>query len=490
MLFSSILSTLPEECMAQELKKLPDITTNFADWYNEIVYQAELADQAPVRGCIVVRPYGYAIWENMQAILDAKFKEHGVKNAAFPLLIPLSFLQKEADHVEGFAPEIAVVTHAGGEKLEEPLVVRPTSETIIHHMFAQWLHSWRDLPFLYNQWCSVVRWEKRARPFLRTTEFWWQEGHTAHETEQEAHEMAKKMHHVYRDFMQDILAIPVFAERKPAHERFAGATETYTLEGIMPDAKALQMGTSHEISQSFAKAFEMKFQNREGEQAYPYLTSWGVTTRMIGAVVMSHGDAKGLILPPKIAPYQVVIVPIFKTETQQEVLAAAEKLAADLKSVARVTIDADDVSTPGAKFYKWELKGVPLRIEIGPRDIANKQVVIVDRLEGKKDIVAMDQLAHVVPAKLEELQKKLFERAFKRRAEQWIKTDKSLDELGPELSEGGKFYQVGWGGDPEAVNDLKKYHGTIRCILATNECKKCFHTSQPSKYDIIIAKAY
>ena len=470
--------------------KLPDITTNFSDWYNEIVYQAELADQAPVRGCMVVRPYGYAIWENMQAILDAEFKKRGVQNAAFPLLIPLSFLQKEADHVEGFAPEIAVVTHAGGEKLEEPLVVRPTSETIIHYMFAKWMHSWRDLPIIMNQWCSVVRWEKRARPFLRTTEFWWQEGHTVHETEQEAHEMAKTMHHVYRDFMQNVLAIPVFAERKPPHERFAGATQTYSLEGIMPDGKALQMGTSHEISQSFAKAFEMKFQNREGVEAYPYITSWGSSTRMIGGVIMSHGDNKGLILPPKIAPYQVVIIPIFKEETRNEVVAVAEKLAADLKAVARVTIDADDSKTPGAKFYQWELKGVPLRLEIGPRDIANKQVVIVDRLEGKKETVAMESLTTVIPQKLEDLQKKLFDRALKRRNEQLVKTDKSLDELGPELSEGGKFYQVGWGGDVEAVADLKKYHGTIRCILATNECKKCFHTGNPSKYDIIIAKAY
>ena len=298
------------------------------------------------------------------------------------------------------------------------------------------------------------------------------------------------MHHVYRDFMQDVLAIPVFAERKPAHERFAGATETYTLEGIMPDAKALQMGTSHEISQSFAKAFEMKFQNREGGESYPFLTSWGVTTRMIGALVMSHGDNKGLILPPKIAPYQLVIVPIFKTETQKEVLQAAEELATKLKSVARVIVDTDDSKTPGAKFYTWELKGVPLRIEIGPRDIANKQVVLVDRLEGKKETVAMDQLEKVVPEKLAELQTKLFERAFKRRAEQWVITDKSLEEFGPELSEGGKFYQVGWSGDVEAVNALKQYHGTFRCILSTKESKKCFYNGKPSLYDIIIAKAY
>lgn len=475
--------------MIQE-QKLPPINTNFSDWYNEVVYQAELADQSPIRGCMVVRPYGWAIWENMQAILDAEFKKKGVKNAAFPLLIPLPFLQKEADHVAGFAPEVAVVTHAGGEQLEEPLVVRPTSETIIHYMFARWMRSWRDLPFLYNQWCSVIRWEKRCRPFLRTTEFWWQEGHTAHETEKEAHEMAKTMHGVYTEFIENYLAIPVFAERKPAHERFAGATETYTMEAIMPDAKALQMGTSHEISQNFAKAFDMTFQNREGKQDYPYLTSWGVTTRMIGALVMSHGDHKGLIIPPKIAPHQIVIIPIFKAETQAMVIKAVDELAEKLKGVARVIVDTDDSKTPGAKFYTWELKGIPLRIEIGPRDIAHQQVVVVDRLEGKKEIVAINQLVTIIPTRLEELQKKIFERALQRRAEQWVKTDKMLDEFGIELAEGGKFYQVGWSGNVEAIDDLKKYHGSIRCILSRNEMKKCFHTGQPAKYDIIVAKAY
>lgn len=470
--------------------KLPDFNTQFADWYNEIVYQAELADQAPVRGCMVVRPYGWAVWENMQSELNTQFKAQGVQNAAFPLLIPLSFLQKEAEHVEGFAPEIAVVTHAGGNELEEPLVVRPTSETVIHHMFARWMHSWRDLPIKVNQWCSVVRWEKRARPFLRTTEFWWQEGHTAHETEQEAHDMAKTMHHVYRDFMQNVLAIPVIAERKPPHERFAGATETYTLEGIMPDGKALQMGTSHEISQSFAKAFDMTFQGREGQQTYPYLTSWGVTTRMIGAAVMTHGDNKGLILPPKIAPYHVVIVPIFKADTQQLVMSAVNDIAEILKNKFRVTIDADDSTTPGAKFYKWELKGVPLRIEIGPRDIEKQHVVMVDRLEGAKEICPWNSLEETVERKLNELQGKLFERALKRRSEQWVVTDESLDEFGPKLSDGGKFYQVGWSGDVEAVNALKQYHGTIRCILSKKESTTCFFSGKPSLYDIIVAKAY
>lgn len=474
--------------MAQ--KKLPDITSNFSDWYNDVVYQAELADQAPVRGCIVMRPYGYAIWENMQTTLDKQFKERGVKNCAFPLLIPMSFLQKEADHVEGFAPEVAVVTHAGGKELEEPLAVRPTSETVIHASFARWIKSWRDLPMKVNQWCSVVRWEKRARPFLRTTEFWWQEGHTAHETAQDAHNMSKTMHHVYRDFMQDYLAIPVFAEEKPPHERFAGATATYTLEAFMPDAKALQMGTSHEISQSFAKAFDMMFQDREGNQAYPYLTSWGVTTRMIGALVMAHGDQKGLVMPPKIAPIQIIIVPIFKAETQGAVLEAAHKLEKELKAAYRVEVDADDSSTPGAKFYRWELKGVPLRIEIGPRDLEAGQAVLADRLGLAKQAHKLEDLPTVIGEQLEIVQNTLFERALERRKQQWVITDKSIAEIGPELAEGGNFFQVGWSGDESTVDELKKYKGTIRCILSDKRSSVCFHTGKPSKYDILIAKAY
>lgn len=473
--------------MAQQL---PSFTKNFSDWYNEVIFLAELADHAPVRGCMVIRPYGWALWENMQDVLNKKFKEQGVQNAAFPLLIPLSFLQKEAEHVEGFAPEVAVVTHAGGKELEEPLVVRPTSETVIHAMFARWMHSWRDLPIKVNQWCSVVRWEKRARPFLRTTEFWWQEGHTAHETEQEAHDMAKTMHHVYRDFMQDYLAIPVVAAEKPPHERFAGATATYTLEAIMPDGKALQMGTSHEISQSFARAFDMMFQDRSGNQAYPYLTSWGVTTRMIGALVMSHGDDKGIVVPPRVAPIQVIIVPIFKADTQETVMTAVQKISQELKKQFRVKIDADESTTPGAKYYKWEMKGVPLRLEIGPRDIANNQVVIADRLGLEKKSYSVDQLSSTVAERLEIVQKALFERARERRDRLWITTDKTLEELGPELSEGGSFYQVGWSGDIDTVDELKKYKATIRCILSDKKSTICFHTGKPSIYDILIAKAY
>jgi len=469
---------------------LPDIKTNFSDWYNKVVYEAELVDQAPVRGCIVIRPYGYAVWENIQAILNKKFKETGHKNAAFPLLIPKSFIEKEAKHVEGFAPELAIVTHAGGKKLDEPLVIRPTSETIIHYMFARWIKSWRDLPMKVNQWCSVIRWEKRPRPFLRTTEFWWQEGHTAHETAAEAKEEAETMRDIYHDFMENYLAIPVVAAVKPEHEKFPGADVTYTFEAFMRDGKALQMGTSHIISQNFAVTFGIKFQDREGTMSYPHLTSWGVSTRMIGGIIMTHGDQKGLIFPPKIAPVQVIIIPIFREETKEKVLSAANKIKNELKENFRVEIDEDESTTPGNKFYKWELKGVPLRIEIGPRDIENSSVVIADRLGLSKDSCKIDLLSEKIKQKLELIQKELFNIALKRRDTQWVKTDKNLTEIGPELQKGGKFYQVGWSGDEAAIDELKKYQGTFRCILPTNEMKTCFYNGKPSKHDILIAKVY
>lgn len=470
--------------------KLSDINHNFSEWYHDVVFQAELADQAPVRGCMVIRPYGYALWENMQQELDRRFKETGHHNAAFPLLIPQSFLQKEKEHVEGFSPELAVVTHAGGKELEEPLVVRPTSETVIHAMFSQWIRSWRDLPMKVNQWCSVVRWEMRPRPFIRTSEFWWQEGHTAHETEQEALEEALMMHQIYRDFMEDWLAIPVIAAIKPEHEKFAGADRTYTLEGMMQDGKALQMGTSHLISQNFAKAFNITFQDRDEGVSYPFLTSWGVSTRMIGGVIMTHGDQKGLILPPKIAPIQVVIVPIFKAETKDAVLEVVNQLADRLKKQVRVKIDADETETPGAKFYRWELKGVPLRIEIGQRDIANQSVVMVDRLGLEKASCSWDALEATVADKLNLINKKLFERALEKRQANYHVTDEPLSVVGPKLADNNGFYEVGWDGDPAMVAELKKYSGTVRCVLPTKNSKTCFFSGKPSICDIIIAKAY
>jgi prolyl-tRNA synthetase len=396
---------------------LPDINKQFVDWYQEVIFQAELVDHVPVRGCMVVRPYGTALWENIVAVVDKKIKATGHSNALFPLLIPLSFIQKEAKHVEGFAPELAIVTKAGGKDLEEPYVVRPTSETIIHHMFARWIKSYRDLPLKINQWASVMRWEMRPRAFLRTTEFYWQEGHTAHATLEEAEAEVALMLNEYIDLAENYLAIPVFGKEKPASERFAGAERTFTIEGLMPDGKALQMGTSHLLSQSFAHAFDMKFQNKEGSISYPWLTSWAVTTRLIGALVMTHGDQKGLVLPPRIAPIQVVILPIFRKGADNEQLrAACATFAAQLKQQGiSVLVDDNEHDSAGAKFYRWELKGVPVRIELGPRDLEQRQAVIVDRLTLTKKPVALDVVVTETVRALEDMQSAMLERARQRR---------------------------------------------------------------------------
>jgi prolyl-tRNA synthetase len=471
------------------INKLPNIKTDFAEWYNEVVYTSELADHSPVRGCIVIRPYGYAIWENIRDILDKKIKETGHHNASFPLLIPESFLKREAQHVEGFAPEVAVVTYAGGKQLEEPLVIRPTSETIIHYMFARWLRSWRDLPLKINQWANVIRWEMRTRPFLRTTEFLWQEGHTAHETFDQAKEEVELMLEQYRDVIENYLAIPVVPARKPDSERFAGADITLTVEGLMQDGRALQMGTSHMISQSFAHAFNMSFQDRHGKVAYPYLTSWGITTRLIGAVVMVHGDEKGLILPPKIAPIQVVIIPIIKGSAKDEVLNVAHQLALDLKSDFRIFVDDEEHLSPGAKFHKWELKGVPLRIEIGPRDVEKNQVVIVDRLLGTKDVVDLFDIKTKIEERLKRFQQNMFERALLYRETLWFKRAK-LAEFAQDLEGKGGFYQTGWCGTNECEHQVKQLKATIRCVLDEQVFKECFCCSKESSHDILIAKAY
>lgn len=472
------------------MNTLADIKTDFSQWYLDVVYTAQLADQAPVRGCMVIRPYGYALWEAMQKHLDAKFKETGHQNAAFPLLIPQSFLQREKEHVEGFAPEVAVVTHAGGKELEEALVVRPTSETVIHHMFSQWIHSWRDLPMKVNQWCSVVRWELRPRPFLRTSEFWWQEGHTAHETAEDASQEAHMMHKIYQDFMEQILAIPVIAAKKPEHEKFAGADATLTLEAMMQDGRALQMGTSHFISQNFAKAFNITFQDRNGGISHPFLTSWGVTTRMIGALIMVHGDQKGLIIPPRIAPIQIALVPIFKAANKDAVLPVARKLKETLAVKFTIELDERETETPGAKFYEWELKGVPLRIELGERDINAGQVICVNRLTGEKTTVPLAEIMECVTRLLENIQHQLFKRAEATRSSKWFITDESLALFGPRLQKDGGFFQVGWDGDESAVTQLKEYGGTIRCVLPTKVSKTCVFSGKPSTCDIIVAKAY
>lgn len=473
------------------MNKLPDFNQHFSEWYNEVIYQAELADLSPVRGSIVIRPYGFAIWENIRDRLDKRIKETGHENAAFPLFIPESFLKREAKHVEGFAPEVAVVTHAGGKLLEEPLIVRPTSETMIHFMFAKWIKSYRDLPLKINQWCNVVRWEMRTRPFLRTTEFFWQEGHTAHETLQEAEIEVQMMLREYVDLSHNWLAIPVIAGPKPESEKFPGAEKTYTFEGFMPDGKALQMGTSHLLSQSFAHAFEMKFQDRDGNLAYPWLTSWGATTRLVGAVVMAHGDEKGLILPPKIAPIQVVIIPIYKADTDKvAVLAAVDTMVAQLKEKGvRVHVDAEEHKTPGAKFFKWELKGVPLRIEIGARDLASAQCMVADRLGSGKKAIALTSLATEVPSMLDNLQAQLFKRAQDRRAALWHKEAK-FDDIVKGLATKPGFYQTGWCRDENCEAKLKEHQASIRCLLEETTFATCFNCDQASVSDVLLAKSY
>lgn len=473
------------------MKKLPDINQDFSGWYNEVIYDAELVDHAPVKGCMVVRPYGWAIWERIVSVLDDRIKATGHKNASFPLLIPESFLKREAQHVAGFAPELAVVTHAGGKKLEEPLVIRPTSETIIHHMFARWIRSWRDLPLKINQWCSVVRWEMRTRPFLRTTEFFWQEGHTAHETRDEAYQEVETMLQEYVKLAHNYLAVPVITGNKTDNEKFPGAEITKTFEAFMPDGKALQMGTSHLLSQSFAHAFEMKFQDRQEQQSFPYLTSWGTTTRLIGAMVMTHGDQKGLVLPPQIAPIQVVIIPIFKTGVDSAaIIEAAYNIKNELeKKSIRVFIDEDADKTPGTKFFKWELKGVPVRIEIGPKDIENNQAVVTDRIGlGKRSIPLSDIMAEVI-ALLDTIQATLFERAQGRVSQMRHKSD-SLAEFGPLLEEKGFFYQTSWCVNPRCEAELKKYKASIRCIIEGLTFETCFHCKQASKSDVLVARSY
>lgn len=481
-----------KEAKSVKDKSLPDYAEHFSEWYLDVVYKAGLADQAPVRGCIVVMPYGCALWECIQSVLDKKIKDTGHQNALFPLLIPESFLKKEAKHVEGFSPELAVVTHAGGKQLEEPLVIRPTSETIIHYMFARWIKSWRDLPMKINQWANIVRWELRTRPFLRTTEIWWQEGHTAHETAQEAEDEALLMLEQYNDLIQNYLAIPVVMGVKSETERFAGADQTFTLEGLMPDGKALQMCTSHIISQTFAHAFGIEYQDRQGTVSYPYLTSWGITTRLIGALVMTHGDQRGLVIPPLIAPIQVVIIPIFKQESREEVLAAAQKIRAALSTKFRVLVDTDEHETPGAKFYKWELKGVPLRVEIGPRDLAKQQVMLSSRIaaEGTKEACVLEAVVETIESKLASIQTELFERATVRREQQWHTNVGLLDEFAGTLEKEGGFYQVGWCSKPECEVKLKEHRATIRCRLQSTEAPVCFACKSPTTGDVLVARAY
>ena len=417
--------------MATEEKYVEEIADqgdDFSAWYNQIVRKAELADYSPVRGCMIIRPYGYALWENLQRLLDGRFKETGVENAYFPLLIPRSFLEREAEHIEGFAPEVAWVTRGGGKELEEPLAIRPTSETIIGHTMAEWIQSYRDLPMLLNQWCNVMRWEKRTTLFLRTSEFLWQEGHTAHRTLDEAEERTRMMLEVYRSFAEEEAAIPVIPGRKTENEKFAGALRTYSIEAMMGDGKALQAGTSHNLGNNFARSFNIQFLDSDGQRKYCATSSWGMSTRMIGGIIMVHGDKSGLMLPPRLAPHQVVIVPIWRKEHEKaavnELVERVEKL---LKGKVRVKVDRSD-NTPGWKYSEWEMRGVPVRMEIGPRDVQNNSVMLVRRDNRVKEFVSVEALEIRLPELLEEVQKAMFQRALEFR-QQNTHTTESYDEF-------------------------------------------------------------
>ncbi len=481
--------------MAEEEKyvqAIVDKSQDFSGWYGDVVIQAQLADYAPVKGCMVIRPYGFGIWELMQSLLDARFKATGHQNAYFPLLIPESFLAKEAEHVEGFAPQVAWVTQGGEDRLEERLAIRPTSEAIICSMYSKWIDSWRDLPVLINQWCNVLRWEKVTRPFLRTTEFLWQEGHTAHRSEQEAEEEVLRMLGVYRDFIQEDLAIPVVPGRKTENEKFAGALRTYSVEALMGDGKGLQAATSHNLGQHFARVFNITFQDEDGERKFVWQTSWGLSTRMIGAVVMVHGDDAGLIIPPRIAPVQAIIVPIWRKDAEKEaVRATVEKVEASLKPAVRVRSDWSE-HTPGWKFNEWELKGVPLRLEVGPRDVQKEQVVAVRRDNRAKEMVPWVKAPDRVPELLAEVQSSLFSRALAFREANTRNAD-ILADFEEIIADQRGFVNAHWCGQTACELAIKERTGaTIRCIPMdqAREEGECIYCRLPSHGRVVFARSY
>ena len=474
-------------------EKLPTRNENFSEWYNQVILRAELADYAPVRGCMVVRPYGWALWENIQAALDRRFKASGHVNAAFPLFIPMSFLEKEKEHVEGFAPELAIVTIGGGEKLEEPLVVRPTSETVIGHMYAKWIRSYRDLPILINQWGNVVRWELRTRLFLRTLEFYWQEGHTAHATEAEAEGETRQMLDIYSDFAIKEGAVPVIPGLKSDAEKFAGAVRSYSIEAMMGDTRALQSGTSHNLGQNFARAFDIKYLDLNNELQYCWTTSWGLSTRFIGAIIMTHGDDQGLVLPPRLASIQVVIVPIFRDDQEKsQVMPVVQRVRQELSSF-RLQVDTRTEVTPGFKFNDWELRGVPLRIEIGPKDVQKESVALARRdLPGKagKSFVPQDQLASRVGMLLDEIHVSMFERARKFRDDH-IFDPKDYEELKEVVQNGWAFSW--WCGSPDCEARIKEEtKATTRNIPLEQPggSGRCIYCGQPATQKVYFAKAY
>ena len=493
--------------MAKELKDLTKRSVDYSRWYNELVVKADLAEQSPVRGCMVIKPYGYAIWESIQQNLDARFKATGVQNAYFPLLIPKSYLSKEAEHVEGFAKECAVVTHYRlktneegngvvvdpAAKLEEELIIRPTSETTIWNTFRGWIQSWRDLPLLCNQWCNVMRWEMRTRLFLRTSEFLWQEGHTAHATREEAEARAKQMLDVYADFAKDVLAIPMVKGVKSANERFAGALETYTIEGMMQDGKALQSGTSHFLGQNFGKAFDVKFVNKDNQEEYAWATSWGVSTRLMGALIMSHSDDNGLVLPPHVAPIQVVIVPIFKNGEQEKFDSVLGELAKKLQAKGiRVKYDNAENKRPGFKFADYELKGVPVRLVMGGRDLENGTIEVMRRDTLEKETLSFEGIEEKVVALLEEIQENIYQKALKLREEKTY-TCTTYDDFQERIKDGG-FFIYDWDGTSETEEQLKAdTQATIRCIpdaLSQDNLGTDMISGKPAVARVYIARSY
>ncbi len=479
-----------------EKKFVEELTSqkeDFSKWYTEVVLKADLVDYSPIKGCMVIKPYGYAIWENMQRILDEKIKETGHVNAYFPLFIPKSFLEKEAEHVEGFSPQVAWVTKGGDEDLFEPLAVRPTSEAIICSMYSKWIQSWRDLPVLINQWANVVRWEKETRPFLRTTEFLWQEGHTAHRTFEEAEEEALRMLNVYKEFVENDLAIPVIAGKKTENEKFAGALHTYSIEVLLVDGRALQAGTSHNLGQHFARAFDIMFQDVDGERKYVWQTSWGVSTRLIGALIMTHGDDYGLVLPPRVAPYQIVIIPIWKNDTDKvKVYNYIDEIYEVLKKYFRVKVDKDEEHTPGWKFNEWELKGVPVRLEIGPKEVEKQEIYVARRDLRTKMSIRRENMIQDLENLLKDIQKTLFERALKFREENTYEIN-NFEEFKRIMDTKRGFVKASWCGDGECELKIKELTGaTIRNIPLDwkEEEGKCILCGRETKIKALFAKAY
>lgn len=483
--------------MANEEKQfVTEITPqgeDFSRWYIDVIKKADLMDYSPVRGCIVFKPDGYEIWEHIQAELDRRFKETGHRNAYFPLFIPESFFQKEKEHVEGFNPELPWVTEAAGEKLEERLAIRPTSETMIGHMYEKWIQSYRDLPVLINQWANVVRWEKRTLPFLRTSEFLWQEGHTAHENEQDAREETMRMLEIYRDFVENYLAIPVIVGQKTPSEKFAGAVDTYSIEAMMKDGRAVQAGTSHYLGTNFATAFDIQYLNRDNVREYVHTTSWGVSTRLIGSLIMVHGDDRGLALPPKVAPKQVMIIPIGPPKTRDAVVGRADELFAELKRAGvRVGIDDRADVRPGWKFNEYEMRGVPVRLEIGPRDMENGVCVLVSRISGEKKVVSQDNLVEEVKAMLEQVHQEMFDRAKAFREEHFYSVD-TLDEMKASIEDKRGFTLAGWCGSEACERHVKEETGaTSRNIPFEPEVTKttCLVCGEKAQHTVVFARAY